>query len=166
MSFILPVYFVVFQSLSHVSLFVIPWTAAHQTSLPLHYLQVCSNSCPLSQWCYLTIHPLPPPSLLPSIFSRIRVFSSESAHHIRWSFSFSFSISPSNEYSGVISLTDLISLLSKGLSRVLSSTTLESVNSLALNCLYGPTVSSICDYQKNHSFDYMGLCQQSDISAF
>ena len=63
--------------------------------------------------------------LLPSIFPSIRVFSSGSALHIRWSkyWSFSFSISPSNEYSG--GLTDLISLLSKGLSRVFSNTTVR-----------------------------------------
>ena len=64
--------------------------------------------------------------LLPSIFPSIRVFSKESALHIRWPkcWSFSFSISPSNEYSGLISLglTGLISLLSKGFSRVFSST--------------------------------------------
>ena len=63
-------------------------------------------------------HPL---LLLPSIFPRVRVFSNESAVHIRWSkyWSFSFSISPSNEYSG------LISLLSKGLSRVFSHNTVR-----------------------------------------
>ena len=65
---------------------------------------VYSNSCPLSQWCHPTIsscHPL----LLPSIFPRIRVFSNESALRIRWpnDWSFSFNISPSNEYLGLIS---------------------------------------------------------------
>ena len=64
----------------------------------------CSNSCPSSQWCHPTIlssHPL----LLPSIFPSIRVFSNESVLRIRWPKygSFSFSISPSNEYSGLIS---------------------------------------------------------------
>ena len=65
--------------------------------------------------------------LLPSIFSSITVFSNESALHIRWpkDWSFSFSISPPNEYPGLISLglTGFISLLSKGLSKVFSSTT-------------------------------------------
>ena len=65
---------------------------------------VYSNSCLLSQWCHPTIlcHPL---LLLPSIFPRIRVFSNESALHIRWpkDWSFSFSISPSNEHPGLIS---------------------------------------------------------------
>ena len=67
---------------------------------------VCSNSCPLSWWCHPTnlilCHPLLFP---PSVFPSIRVFSDESALHIKWpkDWSFSFSISPSNEYSGLIS---------------------------------------------------------------
>ena len=67
--------------------------------------------------------------LLPSIFPSIRVFSSESALHIRWPkyWSFSFSISPFNKYSGFISFRiGLLSLLSKGLSRVFSSTTIQN----------------------------------------
>ena len=85
-----------------------------------------SNSCPSSQRCHPTIcHCL----LLPSIFPSIRVFSNESVLHIRWPkyWSFSFSISPSCEYSGLISFryTGLISLQSKGLSRVFSITTVQ-----------------------------------------
>ena len=64
--------------------------------------------------------------LLPSISPSIRVFSNESVLHIRWPKYWSFSISPSNEYSGLISFrTDLISLKSKGLSRVFSNTTIQ-----------------------------------------
>jgi len=82
-------------------------------SLPPHGLQharlpcpslspgVCSNSCPLSKWCHPTI--LCYPLLLPSIFPNIRVFSNESALHIRWPKYWNFSISPSNEYSGLSS---------------------------------------------------------------
>ena len=65
-----------------------------------------SNSCPLSQWCHPTISSSGCPLLLPpSIFPSIRVFSNESVLHIWWPkyWSFSFSISPSNEYSGLIS---------------------------------------------------------------
>ena len=64
-----------------------------------------SNSCPLSRWCNPTISSCHPLLLPPSIFPRIRVFSNESVLHIRWSkyWSFSCSISPSNEYSGLIS---------------------------------------------------------------
>ena len=89
----------------------------------------CSNSCSWSRWCFchpllILVVPSPPPSIFPSI----RVFSNESA---LWLFtwpkywSFSFSISPSKEYSGLISfrITGLISMQSKGLSRVFSSTT-------------------------------------------
>ena len=68
---------------------------------------VCSNSCPLSQWCYLTISSSANPFFLSFAFyvSQHQVFSNESALHIRWPkyWSFSFSISPSNEYSGLIS---------------------------------------------------------------
>ena len=74
-------------------------------------------------------HPLLPPSPLPSIFPSIRIFSSDLALPTRWPkyCSFHFSISPSSEYSGLISfgITGLISLLSKGLSRVFSSTTVQ-----------------------------------------
>ena len=82
-------------------------------SLQLHRLQHCrppcpsptpgvySNSCPPSQWCHPTISS----SVVPSVFPSTRVFSNESVLHIRWPkyWSFSFSISPSNEYSGLIS---------------------------------------------------------------
>ena len=76
----------------------------------------CSDSCPSSWWCYLTISSsFCPLLLLPSIFPSIRVFSKESALHIRWLnyWNFSFSISPSNEYSGLISFRmDWFDLLS------------------------------------------------------
>ena len=65
----------------------------------------CSNSGPLSQWHHPTISFCHPHLLLPSVFTSIRVFSNESALHIRWLkyWSFNFSINPSNEYSGLIS---------------------------------------------------------------
>ena len=83
--------------------------------------------------------------LLPSVFPSIRAFSNESVLHIRWPkyWSFSFSISPSNEYSGLISLglTGLISLLSKGLSRVFSNTTIQKHQFSVLSFLYGRTLT-------------------------
>ena len=118
--------------------------------------KVCSNSCTLSQWCHPTIsscHPL----LLPSIFPRIRVFSSESALRIRWPkyWSFSFSISPSSEHSGLISFRmDWLDLLA--VQRTLKSSPIPqfiSINSSTLSFLYSPTLTSIHDYWKNHSFD-------------
>ena len=104
--------------------------------------------------------------LLPSIFPSVRVFSNKSSLHIRWpeDWSFSFSINPSNEYSGLISLrfTGLISLQSKGLSRVFSSTTIQRIKFSAFSLLYVPNLTSINDYWKDDSFDYT----QSDVSAF
>ena len=98
------------------------------------------------------------PLLLPSIFPSIRVFSSESVLHIRWPkyWSFSFSISPSSEHSGLISFrVDCLILQSKGLLTESSPTPqFKSINSLALSLLYGPTLTSIHDYWKNNSFDY------------
>ena len=91
---------------------------------------VCLNSHPLSQWCHPTISSfvVPGSSCLQS-FPSIRIFSNESALCIKWPkyWSFSFSMSPSSEYSGwfPLRLTGLISLLSKGLSRVFSSTTVQ-----------------------------------------
>ena len=94
------------QSLSHVRLFVTPWTAARQVSLSI------TNSRSLPKLMFIEsvmpsnhlilCHPLP---LLPSIFPSIRVFSNETVLHIRWPkyWSFSFSVSPSNEYSGLTS---------------------------------------------------------------
>ena len=92
------------------------------------------------------------PLLLPSIYSSIRVFSNESALHIRWPkyWSFSFSISPSNKYSGLISFRmgwlDLLTV--QEILRVFSALQFKSINSLALSFLYGPALTSIHDYWK------------------
>ena len=96
--------------------------------------------------------------LLPSIFPSIMVFSNESALHIRWPkyWSFSFSISPSNEYSGPISFRmDWLDLLAvQGtLKNLLQHHSSKSINSSALSFLYSSTLTSIHDYWKNHSFD-------------
>ena len=94
------------QSLSHVRLFATPWTAAHQASLSItnsrSLLSLISiESVMLSNHLILCPPLLPPPSIVPSI----RVFCNESVLHIRWPnyWSNSFSIGPSNEYSGLIS---------------------------------------------------------------
>ena len=94
---------------------------------PLPSPGVCSDSCPLCQWCHPTSHLLSSLSPPASVFPNIRVFSNVSTLCIRWSkyWSFSFSIIPSNEYSGLISfrIYCLISLQAKGLSRVFFNTT-------------------------------------------
>ena len=93
---------IVVQSLSCVWLFATPWTAAPRLSCPSPSPRVCSNSRPLVMQSnyFILCHSL---LLMPSIFPNIRVFSSESALHIRGPKYCSFSISPSNKYSGLIS---------------------------------------------------------------
>ena len=113
--------------LSHVKLYATPWTTARQASLSitnfrsLLKLMSIESMIPSNHLilCCLLL-------LLPSMFPSIRVFSSESVLCIRWPkyWSFSFSISPSNEYSGLISFS-MDWLQSKGLSRVFSSTTVQ-----------------------------------------
>ena len=93
------------QSLSCVWLFATPWTMARQSSLSItnsqSLLKLMSIESVMPSNYLILCHPL----LLPSIFPSIKVFSNESVLHIRWPkyWSFSFSISPSNEYSGLIS---------------------------------------------------------------
>ena len=118
----------VVQSLSHVRLFATPWTATHLASLNFttsrSLLKLMSiDSVMLSNHLILCC----PLLLLPSIFSSIRVFSNESALPVRWPNYWSFSISPSNKYSRLISLSiDWFDLLvSKGLLRVFSRTTVQ-----------------------------------------
>ena len=105
--------------------------------------------------------------LLPSIFPSIGVFSDESVLRIRWpkDWSFSFSINPSNEYSELVSFRmDWVGSPCSPRDSQESSLTLQlqSINSLALSFLYGPTLASIHDYRKNHSFDWTDLCWQSE----
>ena len=131
------------QPLSNVWLFATSWTAACQAPPSItnsrSLLKLMSIKSVMSSNHLFLCHPL---FLLPSIFPRIRIFFSESVLHIRWPkyWSFSFSINPSNEYSELISfridwfdllevqgiligLTGLISLKSKGFSRVFSNIT-------------------------------------------
>ena len=93
------------QSLSHVQLFVTPWSAGHQVSLFITNSQIYSNSCPLSWWCHPPSHLLLSPS--PPAFNifQHQGLLNESVLCIRWPkyWSFSFSISPSNKSSGLMS---------------------------------------------------------------
>ena len=127
-----------------------------------------SNSCLSRWWCQPTISS----SVIP-FSSHLQSFPASGSFPVSWFFtsrwpkywSFSFSISPSN--SGLISFRIIWFnlLLSKVLSRVFSKPQIKDINSLALNFLYGPTLTSIHDNWTNHSFDYTYLCWQSDISA-
>ena len=147
------------QSLSRVQLFASPLTAASQASLSV------TNSWSLPK--FLSIESVMPSNhlilchsllLLSSIFPSIRVFSNESVLRISWPkyWSFSFSISPSNEHSGLISFRmDWLDLLAiQGTLKESSPTPqLKSTNSSVLSFLYSPTLTSIHDHWKNHSLD-------------
>ena len=121
---------VVVQSLSHVRLFATPWTEPLQTSLSFtisrSFLKLMSTELVMLSNHLILCHPL---LLLHSVFPRIRVFSNESAVHIKWPkyWSFIFNISPSIEYSVLFSFRiDWVDLLAaQGLSRVFSSTAVQ-----------------------------------------
>ena len=140
-------------SLSHVQLFVMPWIAALQASLSisnsqsLFKLKSIESVMPFNHLILCC-----PFLLLPLIFPSIRVFSNESVLHIRWPkyWSFSFSISPSNEYIGLISFRmDWLDFLAvQGTLKSL----LQHHSSKVSILLYSPTHTFIHDYQYN-SFD-------------
>ena len=129
----------------HQLLWSLPKTMSIESVMPSNHLILCR-----------------PLLLLPSIFPSIRVFSDDPALHIRWPmyWSFSFSISPSNKYLRLISFRmDCLDLLAvqKALKASLTPQ-FKSISSSALSFLYSLTLTSIHDYWKNHSFDYMDLC--------
>ena len=136
----------------------IPWTTTCQASLFItssqSLLKLMSTESVMPSSHLILCHPL---LLLPSTFPSIRVFSNESILHIRWpkDWSFSFSISPSNEQSGLISLRmDWLDLFAvQGTLKSSPTSQFKSINSLALSLLYSPTLTSIHDYWENHSFD-------------
>ena len=136
-----------------------PWTAPHEVSLSLTNSQslpkLMSIESVMTSNHLILCRPL---LLLPSIFHSISVFSNESVIHIRWPkyWSFSFSISTSNEYSGLISFRmDWLDLLAvQGTPKsILQQCSSKSINSLAFSFLYSLALPSICDHWKNHSFD-------------
>ena len=99
--------------------------------------------------------------LSPSIFPGIRVFSNESALLIRWPKFWSFSISPSNKYSGLISFRVWSPCCPRDFQES-PALQFKSNKFLVLNLFYGPTLTSVLDCWKNHSFDYADLCCSSD----
>ena len=159
------------QLLSRVRLFATPWTAAHQASLfttnsrsllkltsiesvmPSNHLILC---CPLL--------------LLPSIFPSIRVFSSESVLHISCPKyqSFSYSISPSSEFSGLISFrSNWFHLLEdQGTLKSLLQHHSSKASILWRSAFFIVQLTSMHDYWNNHSFYQTDLCWQSNVSAF
>ena len=131
----------------------------------------CSNSCPSSQWCHPTSSPsvVPLSSCLQSFLAsgsfQMNQFFASSGQNIEASGS--TSVLPINILGWFpLGLTGFISLQSKRLSRSSPTPLFKSINCSALSLLYGPTLTSVNDNWKNHSFDYKDLCQQSDASAF
>ena len=111
---------------------------------------------------FILYHPL----FLSSVFPIIRVVSNKLALCIRWSKCCSFSFSPSNEYSGLpFRLTGLI-LLSEGLLGLFSNTTVQKHQFFSTQLSLWSNSHIIHDYWKNHSFDFMDICQQNNVSAF
>ena len=153
-----PMHACMLSCFSCVRLFATPWAAARQASLSItstHSLpKLVSIELVMPSNHLILCRPL---LLLPSIFPSIRVFSNKSVLYIKWPeyLSFSFSISPSNEYSGLISLglNGWILLQSKGLSRVFSSTTVQKHQIFGTQLFNSPTLTFLHDHWKNHSFD-------------
>ena len=124
--------------------------------LPVHhqlleFLKLMSIESGMQSNHFILCHPL---LLPPSIFPSIRVFSTESALHIRWPkyWSFTFNISPSNEHPGLISFRmDWLDILA--VQRTSPTRQFKSISSLALSFLHSPTLTSTHDYWKNHSLN-------------
>ena len=159
---------VVVQSLSHVRLFVTPWTTACQASLSFtisqSLLKVMSIESVMPFNRLVLCHPL---FLLHSIFPRIRVFCNELALCIWWPkyWSFSFSIRPSNEYSGLISFRihsfDLFAVqgtLKNLLQKHNSKASILQHSAFFMVQLILELSQPILDYWKNHSFECMDVC--------
>ena len=157
------------QSLTSVQPFVTPWTAARNASLSITNSQSLLKLKSIIGDAIQPSHPLLSPSHPPSIFLSIRIFSNESLLRIRWSkyWSFSCSISPFKEYSGLISFRmDRFDLLAvqgtlKGLLQHHSS----KASILQPPDFFIAQLSHIHDYWKNQSFDQTDLRWQDNVSA-
>ena len=149
-----------------------PYESQHaRTPCPSPTPRVYSNSCPFSQWC----HPAISSSVIPfsscpqslpasGSFPTSQLFTSGD-----WSIRASASVLPTNIQGWFpLGLTGLTPLQSKGLPRVslFLASQFKSFNSSVLGFLYGPTLTSIHDYWKNHSFDCRDLSRPRDVSAF
>ena len=148
------------QLLSHVQLLATLRGVHIQASLYFMSPRVCSNACPLSQWCHPTISSsVAPFSSCPQSFPTSEFFPRVSSSHqvakvlelqdpsFQWMFR--FDLSQCKRHSGVF-----------------FNITIQKHQFFGAHLLYGPTHTSIHHYWKNHSFQSMDLCQQSDISAF
>ena len=137
---------------------------------PLISHGACSDSRLLSRCCRLIMAPSAAPFFLPSVFPSIRVFS------VSWLFASGGQSIGASASAWVLSMnsqswfplrwTGLISLCPRSFQESFPTPQFKSSSPLELSLLYGPTLTSIRGYWKNHSFDYTNLCWQSDASAF
>ena len=150
-----------------------PWTAASQASLSFtiswSLFKLMSIESVMLSNSLIVCHPL---LLFPSIFPSIRVFSMQSqlfpsgGQNIRALISASV-LQMSIKWGLIFFRIDWFDLLAvQGTLKSLLQPQFKSINSLALSLLYGPSLTTIHDYLKNHSFNYTDFCQQSDASAF
>ena len=153
-------------SLSHVWIFVIPWTAACQAplffTLSWSLLKFISTELVMLYNHLILCCPL---LLLPSIFPSIRDFSNESALHIRWPEYWSFSINPSNQNSGLISFKidwfDLLAVQETFRSLLQHHSLKASI--LWCSAFFIVQLTTVHDHWENHSLDYIDLCRQSSV---
>ena len=160
----------------HMSLFshsvvsdcVTPWTAACRASLSFTISPNLLKLMPIELMMpfnhLILYHPLLLPSIFPALgsFPMSWLFTSSSQ-----SIGDSASVLPINIHGWFpLALTGLISMLSMGLSRVFSNITAQKHQFFSTQPSYGPTLTSVYAYWKKHSFDYIDLCWQSDVSAF
>ena len=136
-----------------------PWTAARQASLSItnsrSLLRLISIELVMPSNHLILCHPL---------LSRLQSFFASDGQSI--GASASASVFPVNIQDWFpLGLTGLNSLQSRGLWGVFSDTTVQSINSSVLSFVYSPTLTSVDDYWKNHTFDEMDLCWQSNVSA-
>ena len=152
-------------------LFVTLWTAVHQTSLSF----TISQSLP-KLMSNESVMPSPHLILCCPLSSCLQSFPTSGSFPMSWLFvasgqsigtSASASVLPMIIQGWIpLGLTGLISLLPKDSQESSTAPRFDNINSLALSLLYGPTLTSMHDHWKNHNFDYMDLCWQSDVSAF
>ena len=147
------------------------WTAACRMLWPSLSCRICSDSCPLSQWCYLTISS----SAVP-FSSCPQSFPASGSFLVNWPFASAGRSIGASASASVLSVNIIVDFLedwpvwspcSPGDSKEsCTAPQFKSINYLVLSLLYGPTLTSVCDYWKKHSFDSTDLCWQRDVSGF
>ena len=144
------------------------WSEAHQASLPFTISWSLLKSCPMSRWCHLTISsssPPSPPALNLSQHQGLFQWVS-SLHQVAKVLELQLQHQSFPWVLRVYFLEDWSPCCSRDSQESSPALQFKSTDSSAFSLLYGSTITSVHDYWKNHSFDHMNLCQQSDVCAF